>query len=123
MPAQLQAPTSHRRHRDTPLRTHPVGDGKVVALRLVGGGIILWGLLSLIGVLVTHAPGRWLSWDRGTDAWLATHRTGLWNTLTLYGSDAANTPTVIAAAAAAVVLLRWRLGRWYESCILIVAIT
>lgn len=92
-------------------------------MRLIGGGIVLWGLLSLIGVLVTHvmASERWQSWDRRVDVWLAAHRTGSWNTITAFGSGMANTRTVVIVTVVAVVFMRWRLGRWYESGIVVAA--
>lgn len=90
---------------------------KVIALRLVGGAIALWGTLSLIGVLVKHvfAYGRAGSWDRSVDVWFVAHRTGSLNTITSYANDLANTRSVIGVTIVIALLLRWRLGRWYES--------
>jgi membrane-associated phospholipid phosphatase len=120
---QFQAATPHRSHR-TPDPPHPVGSNKVVALRLVGGAIALWGLLSLIGLIVTHVltSGRLHSWDRGVDVWFAAHRTSSWNIVTVFGSGLANTQTAIAVTAVVVLVLRWRLGRWYESWVVFAAI-
>jgi membrane-associated phospholipid phosphatase len=124
MSTQLQAPTPPRQHRSLPGRSRPVGNRKVVAQRLVGGAVVLWGLLALIGLLVTRVvtSGRGQSWDGGVDVWVAARRTGFWNTVTMFGSGLANTSTAIAVTAVAVVLLRWRLGRWYESWIVVAAI-
>ena len=85
---------------------------------------MLWGLFALIGLLVTRVvtSGRGQSWDGGIDVWVAVRRTGFWNTATMFGGGLANTSTAIAVTAVAVVLLRWRLGRWYESWIVVVAI-
>jgi hypothetical protein len=47
------------RARVVPQRPHPIGNWKVVALRLAGA-VMLWGLFSLIGVLVTHVLVRGL---------------------------------------------------------------
>jgi membrane-associated phospholipid phosphatase len=123
MSAQLQAPRPHGRVRDVPARPHPVGDKKIVAVRLVGGAIALWALVVLLGILVTHVlvHGPVQSFDRGVDVWFAAHRTGTWNTITDVSTIMAQTQTVIAVTAVVVLLLRWRLRRWYESGILVVA--
>ena len=111
--------------RGIPARPKPIGDKKIVALRLVGGAAALWGLLSLIGVLVTHVliSGRGRSMDRGVDVWFVAHRTVSWNSITMYGNDLANTKTVIAVTVVLALLLRWRLGRWYESGIIVTVMT
>ena len=122
MPA-LQAPPRRNRARAVPERPHPVGDWKIVALRLAGGAVALWGLLSLLGVLVTHVlvHGRAQSIDRGVDVWLAAHRTGVWNSITVFGSGLAQVQIAIAVTVVVVLLLRWRLGRWHESSVLVAA--
>lgn len=104
---------------------HPVGDRKVVAARLVGGAVALWGALSLIGLLITKVLSTNGSppWDRGVDTWFAAHRTPALDTATVFGSAISNTQTVIAVTVVVVLLLRWRLGRWYESWVVVAAIT
>jgi undecaprenyl-diphosphatase len=93
-------------------------------VRLVGGALALWGLLSLIGAFVTRvlAAGRGRSWDGDADVWAASHRTASWNTITMFGSGLANTQTAIAVTVVVVLFLRWRLDRWYESWIVVAAI-
>ncbi len=95
----------------------------MIARRLAGGVVALWGLLSLLGLLLTHVlnSGAVHSADRGADVWLAAHRTHQLNTATLIGTGLAQTYTVIAVTVVMVLLLRWRMGRWYESWILIAA--
>jgi membrane-associated phospholipid phosphatase len=123
MTAHLQIPGSLRRSRALLVPTR-VGDRKQVAIRLLGGAVVLWGLLSLLGLFVTHVlssgPGQ--SWDRGVEVWLANHRSAPWNTITVLGSALANTQTAIAVTVVVALLLRWRLGRWYESWIVVAAI-
>jgi membrane-associated phospholipid phosphatase len=100
-----------------PGRPKPKFSKEVIALRLIGGAIALWGILSLIGVLVKHVfkYGRIGRWDHSVDIWFVSHRTGRLNTLTSFANDLANTRTVIALAIVLVLLFRWRLGRWNES--------
>jgi undecaprenyl-diphosphatase len=123
MKARAQVP--NHRQDDVSERSRTVGAPRVVALRLIGGGVALWGLLSVIGLLVTRVsssdPGR--SWDAGAALWFAARRTGFWNTATAIGSGLANTTTAIAVMIIAVLLLRWRLGRWYESWVVVAAIS
>lgn len=125
MSAHLRSPIPARRAQHFPPPPHSVGDRKVVALRLFGGAIALWALLSVIGLLVTHVlgTGRGRSIDLGVDRWFADHRTSLWNTITVFGSGSANTQTAIAVTFLVALFLRWRLGRWYESWVLVAAIT
>jgi hypothetical protein len=114
------APRGRGRARVVPQRPHGVGDWKVVALRLAGGAVVLWGLFSLIGMLVTHVlvRGPVQSADRGVEVWFAARRTGAWNSVTMFGNDMAETQTAIAVTVVVVLLLRWRLGRCYESWIM-----
>ena len=125
MSEQPQAPTPPARSRAVPVQPRPVGDRKTVAVRLIGGAVALWALLFLIGLLVTHvlAPGHGQSADLNVDVWFAAHRTGFWNPLTAFGSRLADTTTAIAVTVVVVLLLRWRLRRWYESWIVFAAIT
>lgn len=121
MRLQLQAPVSRGRTRNGLERPHPVGDRKIVALRLVGGVVVLFGLLCLLGELMTHVlnSGPVHHVDRGIDVWFAAHRTGPLNTVTLVGTAMAQTETVVGVALVVVLFLRWRLGRWHESGVLI----
>jgi membrane-associated phospholipid phosphatase len=103
---------------------HPIGDIKTVAFRLVGGGVALWGLLALIGLLVSRVldKGSGGSLDRSINVWFIAHRTISLNTATQYVDDLANTKSVVAITIVVVVLLRFRLGRWYESLTIITVV-
>lgn len=59
MSVRLKAPALRGRGcgRVVPKRPHTVGDWKVVALRLAGGAVVLWGVFSVIGMLAALAPG------------------------------------------------------------------
>jgi undecaprenyl-diphosphatase len=96
----------------------------VVAARLVGGAVALWLLLSACGLLVTkvlsaHGP---IAVDIALDRWFAAHRTGTWSSITAVGSGIANTQSAIGVTVVAVLVLRWRLGRWYEGWVVVAAI-
>jgi membrane-associated phospholipid phosphatase len=131
MRMQLQAPafrsrgkTSSTRPRPSAppaRRPHPEVDRKAAAVRLAAGAVVLWGLMCLLGLLMTHvlSSGPVHTADLGVDKWLAARRTGPWNDITAVGTGLAQTPTAIAVTAAVVLLLRWRLGRWYESLVMI----
>lgn len=77
----------------------------------------------MIGVLVTHVlvHGPVQSVDRGVEVWFAARRTGVWSSVTMFGADMAETQVAIAVTVVVVLLLRWRLGRWYESWIMVAA--
>jgi membrane-associated phospholipid phosphatase len=121
MRRQPRAPASRAHAGVVPARPHPVGDRKVVALRLVGGAVVLWGLLCLLGELLTHVlnTGAFHHADLGVDVWFAQHRSGGWNDITYVGTTMAQTDTAIIVTAVVVLFLRWRLGRWYESLVLV----
>jgi membrane-associated phospholipid phosphatase len=126
MAAHLQARTRRRRAHDqhahdAVARPHAAGDWKAVALWLAGGVVVLWGLLSLIGLAVTHllTVAAFRSADLGVDKWFAAHRTGALNVVTYIGTTMAQTTTAAAVTVVVVLLLRWRLGRWHESGIFV----
>ena len=108
-----------------PVRYQTAGSRKAVAARLIGGAVALWGLLALLGLLLLHvlSSNGSPSWDRSVDRWFADHRTSLLNSVSWAGSGIANTQTAIAVTVVVVLLLRWRLGRWYESWVVVAAIT
>jgi membrane-associated phospholipid phosphatase len=121
MRMQLQAPAFRAHAGVVPARPHPVGDRKVVALRLAGGAVVLWGLLCLLGELMAHVlnTGPFHRADLGVDIWFAAHRSNVWNDVTWVGANLAQTGTAIGVTVVVVLFLRWRLGRWYESLVLI----
>jgi membrane-associated phospholipid phosphatase len=125
MTAHLQARARRGRarnhHADAVARPHPAGDWKAVALRLAAGIVVLWGLLSLIGLGVTHLlhTAGFLKTDLSVDKWFAAHRTGALNVITYIGTTMAQTTTAIGVTVVVVLLLRWRLGRWHESGIFV----
>jgi membrane-associated phospholipid phosphatase len=119
---QLRAP-ARARGRATPRQRHH--RGWVIALRLVGGAVAIWIVLTVFGLLLTRVfdTGAVHRSDLGVDIWFAHHRSPGWNDVMLFGTDLARTQTVIAVAAAAALFLRWRLKRWHESFVVIAAVT
>jgi len=96
-------------------------DKKEVFLKLIGGAISLWGLLSLIGLLIRHVLfyGRVGVWDRQIEVWFAAHRRGSLNTLTGYANALGGTYSVIGLVIVVFFIFRWRLGRWDESLVIL----
>ena len=96
-------------------------DKKAIVLKLVGGAIVLWGLLTLTGLLIKHflAYGRIGSWDRSVEVWFVAHRRGSLDTLTSYANDLGSTRSVIGIAIVIFLVFRWRLGRWHESWVIL----
>jgi membrane-associated phospholipid phosphatase len=131
MAAHLQARARRRRAGDqhgrdqhgheAVARPHAAGDWKAVTLRLAAGVVMLWGLLALIGLAVTHllTVAAFRTADLGVDKWFAAHRTGALNVVTYIGTTLAQTTTAAGVTVVVVLLLRWRLGRWHESGIFI----
>jgi membrane-associated phospholipid phosphatase len=100
------------------------GTRGMVAWRLGLGAVAVTAFLVLLGLALTHLAGAGtiLTRDLQVDRWFAARRTSTLNTLTVFGSGSANTQTAIAVAAVAFLLLRWWLGRWYESWVVVAAI-
>lgn len=98
----------------------------LIAARLAGGAVVIFGVISLIGLLLTHvtyfSTGPFHRADLQVDVWLADHRTRPWNDITHVGTDMASTDTVIAVMAVLALVLRWRMRRWYESIVLILTV-
>src|ERR1700693_156292 len=96
-------------------------DMKVVFLKLIGGAIALWGILSLIGLLIKHilVYDSIGVWDHSVEVWFAAHRHSSLNTLTSYANDLGSTRDVIGIVFVVFLLFRWRLGRWYESWVVL----
>lgn len=119
---ELRAPARMRRE-EAAARDHRQGR-VAAALRLTGGALAIWALLSVIGLILTHvfSKGPVHSADLGVDVWLARHRTRTWNSVMLFGTDLARTETVIGVAVIAALILRWRLKRWRESLIVVLAV-
>ncbi len=100
------------------------GSKGTVAWRLGLGAVGVTAFLVLVGLALTHLAdaGAILTRDLPIDRWFAARRSATLDTLTVLGSGSANTQTAIAVAAVAFLLLRWWLGRWYESWVVVAAI-
>ena len=100
----------------------PVTKGQVA--RLVGGGVLIYGGLVVVGLIITRAlAGSTLISDEASiSRWFAAHRTGTWNQLTHIGTMLSDTVTAIVLTALLVVLLRVWLGRWREPVVVLSAI-
>jgi membrane-associated phospholipid phosphatase len=116
---QLRAPARPRR---LAIKGHR--HGWITALRLLAAAVAIWAVLTGLGLLLTHvlATGAVHRAGLGVDVWFARHRSAGWTSVMEFGTSLATTQTVIAVAAAAALLLRWRLGRWHESLIVITAV-
>lgn len=102
-------------------------DVRAVALRtgrpLLLAAVAVIGLMWLSGTLLID--GVWPALtrvDTVTAEWVVAHRTPAFDALTHIGSMLADTFVALAVAAVAVLGLRWWLGRWRESLIVVLAI-
>ena len=90
------------RVRDAAARPRPAAGGwKALTLRLAGGAVVLWGLLALIGLAVTHLlrhAAAFAAADLSVDTWFAGHRTGALNVVTYVGTTMAQTTTAIGVS-------------------------
>jgi hypothetical protein len=53
----------------------------MAALGLIGGAVVIWTVISAIGLILTHflCKGSVHSADLGVDVWFAHHRTKTWD--------------------------------------------
>jgi len=93
-------------------------------LRLLGGGVLIYVGLVLVGLLITRAlaGSSLISQEASVSRWFAAHRTGTGNQLTHIGTMLSDTVTAIVLTALLVVLLRVWLGRWREPVVVLSAI-
>ncbi len=104
--------------------SYPPLDRRTVALRLVGGGLLLALALCLIGEIIVKllTPSALTDWEHHVSSWFFAHRNPTLNTLTHIGSYLAETVTCIALLILLFLVFRWWLGRWRESFTLLAAI-
>lgn len=103
---------------------YPPIDRRRAAVQLVGGGVALALVLSIIGWLVVGVDMTrpLIAWEDSVSGWFVDHRTPILNTLTHVGSTLADTFACIALLIVMVVVTRLWLGRWREPLVLGAAI-
>ncbi|HEX9066175.1 MAG TPA: phosphatase PAP2 family protein [Streptosporangiaceae bacterium] len=114
-------------HRDTTAPAPPqdrTSHPARTALWLLGGAIVIWGIMCLLGLLLTHVLEHtgFHHADLGTNRWFVGHRVPFLNDVAGIGTGMAETVTVVVIAAVLVGVLRWRTGRWYEAMVLVVSV-
>lgn len=95
-----------------------------VAVRLVGGGLLLALALSLVGWVIVKlaTPSAMTRWEDSVNQWFYAVRTPALDTVSHVGSYLAETVTCIVLLMLLTVALRLWLGRWRESWTLFAAI-
>jgi undecaprenyl-diphosphatase len=96
---------------------YPPLDRRDVAVRLVGGGLVLALALSLIGwaIVKLATPSALTRWEDSVNQWFYAARTPTLDTVSHIGSYLAETITCIVLLVVVTVALRLWLGRWRES--------
>ncbi len=95
-----------------------------IAPRLLAGAVVVYLFLAGCGLLLTRVlDGSGVARDdQRVSRWFLHQRTPDLNQATRFGSDLSNTQTAIVVTAVLVVLLRWWLGRWRESIVVVTCI-
>jgi membrane-associated phospholipid phosphatase len=117
--------TSQRSGRGS--NDHQAGGGMAVwgrpVLTLIGGGALIWGVLSLIGYGIVHtSAGRSVvQRDTSISRWFFQQRTPTLNDLTHYGTMLSDTLTAIVVTVVVVGILLLR-RRWQTALVVVTAI-
>jgi membrane-associated phospholipid phosphatase len=95
-----------------------------VAVRLVGGGLVLALALALIGwaIVKLATPSALTRWEDSVNQWFYAARTPTLDNVSHIGSYLAETITCIVLLVVATLALRLWLGRWRESWTLFAAL-
>lgn len=94
-----------------------------VALRLVGGGLLLALCICIVGWTLSAAQDLdFFAREAQVNVWFAEQRTDSWNAITMVWSNLADTKVCIAVLLIGIVVFRVWLGRWRESWALLAAI-
>jgi membrane-associated phospholipid phosphatase len=112
--APIADQATHRPSRSVVLRS-----GIVLLTAAVGTIGVMWLCGTL---LVDGAVPPLTRIDTSTTEWVVARRTPLLDTLTHVGTMMADTIVALIVAAVAVLALRWWLGHWRESVIVVVAV-
>jgi undecaprenyl-diphosphatase len=107
-----------------PSSPYPPLDRRDVAVRLVGGGLVLALALSLVGwaIVKLATPSALTRWEASVNQWFFAARTPTLDTVSHFGSYLAETVTCIVLLVVVTVALRLWLGRWRESWTLFAAL-
>jgi membrane-associated phospholipid phosphatase len=98
-------------------------DGSDLLTRAIAPGIVLWGAIVGIGLLLV-GPLIGFSRDEGQiNKDLAQARTPVWNDITLWWSHIGNTEYVIAVGILVSLILLWRTRNWRLAAVPIIAIS
>ena len=110
-----------RQHQSS---SYPPLQRRDVAVRLVGGGLVLALALSLIGwaIVKLATPSALTRWEDSVNQWFYAARTPTLDTVSHIGSYLAETITCIVLLVVLTVALRLWLGRWRESWTLFAAL-
>jgi undecaprenyl-diphosphatase len=102
-------------------RGRPVVAAVAVA---IAGFVVMAAIMIGLGLLLTHVlvPHGVGAWDNAVNDWFVRRRTSTLNVWTLWGSEIAMTPTVIAILFLAAVALGIA-RRWREAAFLVIAVS
>ena len=94
-----------------------------VGRRVLLPAVVLWGLLTGVGLLITGPLQAIGQHEATVNAWFVARRTDLLNTLTQVWSQLGNTEAVIAICVVVAALVWWRTKQWWYAIVPAIAIS
>jgi len=98
-------------------------DGRDLLTRAVGPGIVLWGVVVGLGLLITGPLAAVDRWEDHLAADFNRARTPVWDSITDIWSRLGNTEIVIATCVVVTAVLLWRTRDWRFSAVPAIAIS
>lgn len=111
------------RYQDDPSRPTAREVARDVGIRLISPGIVLFGLITGLGLLLVGPSAGLGREEERANRWIAAQRSSPWNSVTYVWSQMANTLGIIALCLVVVGVLWWRTRQWWYAVIPLLAIS
>jgi membrane-associated phospholipid phosphatase len=106
------------RYEDDPSRPTVGSALRDVGTRVVLPGVLLWVVVTAIGLMLVDGPLRGFSREETeVNEWLEDRRTSAWDAITYVVSALGNTQLIIGTCLVAVAVLYWKTRQWWYAAV------